>query len=148
MRIALAGVLLLAAAAHAARMCTPLPNVNIFMHYNGTVSNCEPGRNCAAKEPIAFSVGTFGYNLACFPHTFSWNFGDGGTSTSINPTHAYANPGIYTVKLTMTDPLAGNVVMTAQVIVAAPVPATSATTLALLALALAAIAVVRVVRPT
>ncbi len=29
----------------------------------------------------------------------SWNFGDGGTSTTTNPTYTYANPGIYTIKL-------------------------------------------------
>lgn len=31
-----------------------------------------------------------------------WNFGDGTTSTQQNPTHTYANPGSYTVSLTIT----------------------------------------------
>ena len=35
--------------------------------------------------------------------TWAWNFGDGGTSTSQNPTHTYAAPGTYTVTLTITD---------------------------------------------
>jgi serine protease len=33
----------------------------------------------------------------------SWNFGDGGTSTATNPSHAYAAGGTYSVALTVTD---------------------------------------------
>lgn len=33
---------------------------------------------------------------------YDWNFGDGGTSTAKNPSHAYALPGVYTVTLTST----------------------------------------------
>ncbi|MEN7548787.1 PKD domain-containing protein [Rapidithrix thailandica] len=32
-----------------------------------------------------------------------WDFGDGNTSTKQNPTHVYEKPGIYTVKLKVTD---------------------------------------------
>ncbi len=35
--------------------------------------------------------------------TYSWNFGDGGTSSSANPQHTYAAAGTYTVTLTVTD---------------------------------------------
>lgn len=35
--------------------------------------------------------------------SWSWNFGDGGTSTAQNPTHAYVSPGIYTVQLVSMD---------------------------------------------
>jgi gliding motility-associated-like protein len=34
---------------------------------------------------------------------YSWNFGDGTTSTLVNPTHVYAVPGVYTVTLTAQD---------------------------------------------
>lgn len=37
------------------------------------------------------------------PITYSWNFGDGGTSTQTNPTHSYARTGTFTVVLTVTD---------------------------------------------
>ena len=33
----------------------------------------------------------------------SWTFGDGGTSTSTNPSHTYASAGTYSVKETVTD---------------------------------------------
>ena len=44
------------------------------------------------------------------PYTaWSWYFGDGvGTSTDQNPSYIYANPGTYTVVLTVTDSLPGN----------------------------------------
>jgi PKD repeat protein len=34
---------------------------------------------------------------------WSWQFGDGGSSTEANPTHEYSGPGTYTVTLTVTD---------------------------------------------
>jgi len=37
------------------------------------------------------------------PTAWSWNFGDGNTSTAQNPTHSYAAPGSYTVTLTATN---------------------------------------------
>lgn len=33
---------------------------------------------------------------------WAWTFGDGGTSTSQNPTHSYAAAGIYSVRLVVT----------------------------------------------
>ncbi len=35
--------------------------------------------------------------------TYLWNFGDGNTSTAVNPSHTYANGGDYTVTLTATN---------------------------------------------
>lgn len=37
------------------------------------------------------------------PTAWSWNFGDGSTSTAENPTHIYSREGTYTVKLTVTN---------------------------------------------
>lgn len=39
--------------------------------------------------------------------TFAWNFGDGSTSTQSNPTHTYADSGLYIVCLTITDTIHG-----------------------------------------
>jgi PKD repeat protein len=37
------------------------------------------------------------------PYHYSWNFGDGSTSTSQNPSHTYNAAGTYTATLTVTD---------------------------------------------
>ena len=37
------------------------------------------------------------------PTSWSWMFGDGGTSTQQNPTYVYSDPGTYTVTLTATN---------------------------------------------
>jgi PKD repeat protein len=35
--------------------------------------------------------------------TYAWSFGDGDTSTSVSPSHAWVDNGTYTVSLTVTD---------------------------------------------
>ncbi len=35
--------------------------------------------------------------------SYDWDFGDGQTGTGVNPTHGYANSGLYSVTLTVTD---------------------------------------------
>ncbi|MDT4928025.1 MAG: hypothetical protein QOF92_892 [Pseudonocardiales bacterium] len=35
--------------------------------------------------------------------TYAWDFGDGGTSGAVSPTHVYGGPGTYSVTLTVTD---------------------------------------------
>lgn len=50
--------------------------------------------------PVAFT------NTSTIPTgtlSYVWNFGDGATSTDINPTHLYAGPGAYNVLLTATS---------------------------------------------
>lgn len=37
------------------------------------------------------------------PLTYTWDFGDGQTSTEMNPTHTYSHSGEYTVTLTVSD---------------------------------------------
>jgi thiol-disulfide isomerase/thioredoxin len=39
--------------------------------------------------------------------TYSWNFGDGGTSEEVEPEHMYDEAGKYTVTVTVTDPRGG-----------------------------------------
>ena len=38
--------------------------------------------------------------------TYEWDFGDGGTSTLVMPTHIYADAGTYTVTLRVCDSIA------------------------------------------
>src|SRR5690606_17589941 len=35
--------------------------------------------------------------------TYLWDFGDGGTSTQVNPTHTYVANGVYNVSLSVTN---------------------------------------------
>lgn len=48
------------------------------------------------------STATF-TNSSSNANSYSWNFGDGNNSTASNPTHTYANDGVYTVVLTSTN---------------------------------------------
>ena len=70
--------------------------------------------------PLAaeFRIGP-GQEIGLIPHTvdfdssdsysangiasYAWDFGDGGTSTEANPTHSYANTGVYSVSLSIVD---------------------------------------------
>jgi PKD repeat protein len=52
----------------------------------------------SANAPVEFRGGAAGDGT-----TWSWDFGDGITSTSARPVHAYANPGEYAVTLTVTN---------------------------------------------
>jgi hypothetical protein len=55
-------------------------------------------RSVYVGDQIAFSDESIGN-----PLSWSWTFGDGGTSTEQNPVHVYAAPGEYTVSLTISD---------------------------------------------
>ncbi|HGY89785.1 MAG TPA: PKD domain-containing protein [Planctomycetes bacterium] len=57
--------------------------------------------------------------------SWSWNFGDGTTSTAQNPSHTYASTGSYTVSLTVTGP-GGSDTMTKTAYVNVGVPAPTA----------------------
>ena len=50
------------------------------------------------------------------PYTYQWDFGDQGTSTALNPTHVYSNPGVYLYAFSVTD-ATGAVVTDAGLIV-------------------------------
>lgn len=50
-----------------------------------------------------------------------WSFGDGQRSTQANPTHTYANPGQYTVRLTLNGSSATSVTKTINVSVLAAI---------------------------
>jgi gliding motility-associated-like protein len=52
-----------------------------------------------ARQFVNFS------SLSTLPNTLRhhWNFGDGDTANTVNPSHRYISPGTYTVKLAVTD---------------------------------------------
>ena len=61
---------------------------------------------------------------------YAWDFGDGSTGTGAQPSHAYAAPGTYQVKLTVTDDRSGTNAVTQPVTIVpnqAPVAAFTVT---------------------
>lgn len=46
---------------------------------------------------------TFSATVAASVVSYNWNFGNGTTSTQVNPVATYSTPGFYTVTLTVTD---------------------------------------------
>jgi PKD repeat protein len=78
--------------------------------FNVTVVNVNNAPTADAGGPYSGSTGAniaFDGSGSSDPDgdalTYAWDFGDGGTSTVVNPTHAYAVAGTYTVVLTVSD---------------------------------------------
>lgn len=79
------------------------------------LGSCSKGDNTPAPAPTPAPVANFSYsgaglapstvsftNQSTNATSYSWDFGDGGTSTSANPTHIYLQGGVYTVRLNAT----------------------------------------------
>ncbi|MEY3442107.1 MAG: hypothetical protein RLZZ519_388 [Bacteroidota bacterium] len=96
---------------------TPSITVGTTGSYAVTVSNTS---GCVAvSQPITVTVNQLPvpawYATGIFPtmifvnytggtNTYSWDFGDGNTSTAQSPSHSYAAQGSYNVCLTVTSP--------------------------------------------
>ncbi len=92
----------------AVQVCAPYtPNVDVFITYGATGSGCTTGQSCLTGEVISFAVSAPFYNLGCGPHTFSWNFGDNGTSSGQSTAHSFGSANTYTVTCVVTDSSAG-----------------------------------------
>ncbi len=50
---------------------------------------------------VSFKIDCSDDDITCV--SYSWKFGDGGTSTEKNPSHTYETAGTYTAKVTVTD---------------------------------------------
>ena len=57
-----------------------------------------------ALDPVAFDgSGSHSNNTGGYIIDYSWDFGDGGTGSGATPSHSYAVPASYNVKLTIKD---------------------------------------------
>ena len=100
---------------------------NNFGSAHWTVANQAP--SASVNGPYS---GTFGTPVAFSsagssdpdgdPLTYAWEFGDGGTASSADPSHAY-EPGTYAASLTVTDPIGAANSATATVTIARALPA-------------------------
>lgn len=79
-----------------------------------------PNNQCAGN-PVTFTNTSTGTAAGT---TYSWNFGDAGTSTQQSPTHTYAAGGTYTVTLTVTN-FAGCTSTATMAVTALAIPAMS-----------------------
>ena len=81
--------------------CTKTNYINVG---NPPVANFS-GTPTVGALPLAVSFTDSSTNS---PTSWSWNFGDGGTSTAQNPSHTYNTVGLYTVALTATNAYGNN----------------------------------------
>ncbi|MBW3564946.1 MAG: PKD domain-containing protein [Acidobacteria bacterium] len=77
----------------------PQPSIN----YTGASSGCTQSGStgCLPSEPIKFTADFWQYKVQTCDQ-FTWNFGDGGTSTEKEPTHSFG-PGEHIVTLTVSN---------------------------------------------
>lgn len=71
------------------------------------------------KNQLALS---FYDSTSCLPTNWYWDFGDGQTTTSQNPTHTYSVAGTYTVQMIVLDNTLGCVDTTAHIITVNTIP--------------------------
>ncbi|MCK5559817.1 MAG: PKD domain-containing protein, partial [Thermoplasmata archaeon] len=69
---------------------------------NAIISKPYDGSQFFEDVPIEFK-GEDSFDLNDINLTYHWDFGDGETSDEMNPSHAFLDPGVYTVTLTVMD---------------------------------------------
>jgi PKD repeat protein len=86
--------------------------VNATVFYNLTIV-AAPVVTVHASPTTAEVGHAIGFNATVSqgvaPYTYAWNFGDGGTSALVAPTHTYAGVGTYNATLEIIDSGGGNV---------------------------------------
>jgi PKD repeat protein len=83
-----------------------------------TVDATADPKTGRAPLPVAFSAN--GADAEGAALTYSWDFGDGGTSLRQNPDHTYGEPGTYTAKVTVKDPKGATGTATVEIVVTNP----------------------------
>jgi len=97
--------------------------INVQVPPTASFSYVSDGLSITLSNASSAGVGELSY---------LWNFGDGKTSTSISPSHTYADEGSYVVTLAVTDEannvssLSRSVTVTAAVVVPPVTPSTDA----------------------
>ncbi len=83
-----------------------LAQIQTYIDNTDSLFSTDPPSAAFSFSPSTPTVGqtiTFTDASDGPPTSWSWDFGDGGTSASQNPTHSYDSSGTYTVSLTATN---------------------------------------------
>lgn len=81
--------------------CPDILTIPKFIHVKGPIANFTSTLNCKNEGEVVFK------DQSIIPQTWSWDFGDGSTSTEKNPTHTYAANGSYNVILKVDNATTG-----------------------------------------
>jgi len=79
---------------------TDTDTASVSVSTSDLVATASGPSNGCTGDPVTFSGSASG---GCSPYSYSWDFGDSGSSTQQNPSHTFNSPGTYTVTLTVTD---------------------------------------------
>lgn len=87
-------------------VCRVMTDSNWFVAYSNPSATCNQYDKtpCHQGEAILFNASFFNYNFGCATHTYSWNFGDGATTTGKTAVHSFAAPGSYDVSVAISNP--------------------------------------------
>lgn len=104
--------------------------INVYRAITGNSTKAPPVVNVGGVYTGAKGVaiqfdGSASYDPNGKAVTFSWSFGDGGTSTAAKPTHTYLRAGTYTVTLTVRDASGLTTTAVTQAIIPNAVPMVS-----------------------
>ncbi|HIA36807.1 MAG TPA: PKD domain-containing protein [Flavobacteriales bacterium] len=84
--------------------------IKISLDFQGVIANADnPGDITLCSSPYIVNLSA---GLDPPPNAF-WDFGDGGTSTDINPSHTYADTGTYQIMYVAIDSSSCNIADTA-----------------------------------
>lgn len=105
--------------AHSETNNSPNCNLAVFKFdpdLNTVIADFDAEDPVCLPDPVQFT------NYSHFGEVFTWYFGDGTTSSDINPAHEYTEAGVYDVTLVIENPNGCNVTdtMTKQVLVLSP----------------------------
>lgn len=80
-----------------------LPSCNACKYKRPPHDPYPPTPPLAAFDPAAHNLSVAFANNSANATDYAWDFGDGATSTEMNPVHDYATDGVYTVKLVASN---------------------------------------------
>lgn len=107
---------------------TPYTAGNIQIRIQPTAAFIIPSTICVDKNlcPSNSTINGYTGSNCATTATYSWNFGDPGSSdnisTSASPCHKYATPGIYTITLNTSNPCGTSTASHTICVVAPPAP--------------------------